>query len=275
MTESSPTAPNLSLADVADRLGVHYMTAYRYVRLGLLEAHQEGRSWVVTEDALAAFTASAGEPTTRGQADWDMRLVARLLAGDEAGAWSVVEAAQTAGADIPTVYMKVIVPALREVGERWHRGEIDVAAEHTASRVASRIVGRLGPKATRRGVRRGTVVVGSTAAELHSLPLAIAADIVRHAQFNVLDLGINLPADQFAKAVERTDSVVAIAIGVTNPGQEDELRATISAVREVTDKPIMVGGSGIDAASARRLGADRYTATAIDLVESLNEYVSE
>ena len=33
----------LTLQEVADLLGVHYMTVYRYVRLGLLEAEQGGR----------------------------------------------------------------------------------------------------------------------------------------------------------------------------------------------------------------------------------------
>ena len=37
----------LSLQEAADALGVHYMTAYRYVRLGLLSATKEGASWKV------------------------------------------------------------------------------------------------------------------------------------------------------------------------------------------------------------------------------------
>ncbi|MCB1247041.1 MAG: B12-binding domain-containing protein, partial [Acidimicrobiia bacterium] len=159
----------LTITDVADRLGVHYMTAYRYVRLGLLDAHQRGRSWVVTEQALADFqrTTSTDHKTPRRGTDWPGRLTNRMLAGDEPGAWSVVEAAQAGGMEVPQVYLDVVVPALFDVGERWHRGDIDVAGEHTASRIADRIIARLGARTHRRGARRGTVVLGSTATEQH------------------------------------------------------------------------------------------------------------
>jgi len=163
---------------------------------------------------------------------------------------------------------------MRDIGERWHRGEIDVAAEHIASRITDRIVGRLGPRANRRGVRRGTVVIGSTATELHALPVSIAADLLRHAQFKVLDLGVNLPPEQFARAVERTDSVMAVAVGVTTRGQDDQIKRTIEEIKQVTDRPVIVGGSGIDAASATELGADAYAATATDAVALLEDFLS-
>lgn len=274
MNIDTPPRENLTLSQVAEELGVHYMTAYRYVRLGLLDAHQEGRSWVVTREALEAFRDQAKHPTPRGTADWSDRLTTRLLAGDEPGAWSVIEAAQAAGTDVTEVYLNLIAPSMRDIGERWHRGEIDVAAEHVASRITDRIIGRLGPRASRRGVRRGTVVMGSTATELHALPVAIAADILRLAQFNVLDLGVNLPPKQFARAVERTDSVVAVAVGVTTRGQDDEISQTIEAIRRVTDRPVIVGGSGIDAATAKALGADAYAASAADAVDVLEGLVS-
>jgi len=35
----------LSLRDAADQLGVHYMTAYRYLRLGTLPAKKVGGVW--------------------------------------------------------------------------------------------------------------------------------------------------------------------------------------------------------------------------------------
>ena len=43
----------LTLQEVADQLGVHYMTVYRYVRLGLLEASKVAGTWQVTPAALA------------------------------------------------------------------------------------------------------------------------------------------------------------------------------------------------------------------------------
>lgn len=265
----------LTLSQVAEELGVHYMTAYRYVRLGLLDAHQVGRSWHVDRTDLEVFQSDGQRhaPSGRGDADWSGRLRNRLLAGDEAGAWTVIEASLASGSTIPDVYMSAIVPALRDIGELWQAGKIDVSDEHTASRVADRLISRLGPRVRPRGVKRGTVVLGSTATELHSLPLAITADLLRAARFSVVDLGVNLPPSSFANAVQHSDSVVAIAIGVTTTGQSAQLADTIKAIRGVSDRPIIVGGKGIDAATAVELGADEYAAEAPAAIEALERLI--
>src|SRR5215210_3256322 len=100
----------LTLHEAAARLRVHYMTAYRYIRLGLLDAHKEGGTWRVSGADLDEFVARATAPPAppgpdaataggRRRAPWADRLEDRLLAGDAAGAWGVVEAALSAGTE--------------------------------------------------------------------------------------------------------------------------------------------------------------------------------
>ena len=45
----------LTLQEVADELGVHYMTAYRYVRLGVMDASKSGGVWQVPRSAVDRF----------------------------------------------------------------------------------------------------------------------------------------------------------------------------------------------------------------------------
>lgn len=261
-----------TLHEVAERLGVHYMTVYRYVRLGQLPATQEGRTWQVRAEDLEVFVAGHGETPQRGAVRWSTRFVNRLVAGDEAGAWWVVEAALTSGMSPHQVYTDILVPAMTSVGEKWVAGDIDVATEHAASQVATRIVGRLGPKMRSRGVRRGTVVLGSTQTELHALPISLLADLLRAARFEVLDLGANLPAGNFAREVGDSADLVAVGIGVTSKGQDAAISETIDALRAATDVPILLGGAGIDEAGALAIGADFYARTGVEavaLVESL------
>ena len=268
MTATDSSA-DLTLQQVADELGVHYMTVYRYVRLGMLDATKRGRSWVVTRQDLDTFTRESAAPVERGSVRWDERLCKRLVAADDSGAWGVVESALASGMSVHDVYTKMVVPALREVGDLWEAGEIGIAEEHAASQIAYRIVARLAPLSAKRGVRRGTIVLGSTATELHSLPLSIAADLLRAEQFDVLDLGANLPPDSFAGRVATTDSLIAVAVGVTSPDQADEIRRTIAALREVTDVPIIVGGRGVRGLEAEDLGADAVTVNAEDAVATI------
>ena len=266
------TSEDLSLHEVAEILDVHYMTAYRYVRLGMLPARREGRSWRIHREDLDDFISKDEPRTQRGEADWGDRFFNRVLAADEAGAWGVVEAALSSGMTIPEAYPTLLAPTMRRIGELWAAGELDVANEHAASEVVARIVARLGPRLARRGVRRGTVVLGSTATELHSLPLAMATDLFRAAQFEAVDLGAYLPPESFAAFVADTDDLVAVGVGVTTPGQEDEIRKTLAAIRNVTDVPIVIGGGGVDEAAALELGADGWAQTgneAVELVEAL------
>jgi excisionase family DNA binding protein len=271
MTDPTP-APALTLQEVAEDLDVHYMTVYRYVRLGMLPARRSGRSWLVDRTDLEAFRSDAATPTERGTAPWDERLLNRMLAPDDAGAWSVVEAALASGVTPAAVHTDMLSPALRAVGAMWQDGEIDVAQEHAASDVATRVIARLAPMMSHRGVRRGTIVVGSTQTELHSIPLAIVSELFRSRRFDVVDLGANLPPAAFASAVARADDLVAVAIGVTTPGQDDQIAATIAAIRSATDAPILLGGAGITPDEGRRFDADAVSVTgeeAIDAIESI------
>jgi excisionase family DNA binding protein len=150
-------AGTLNLKEVAQRLGVHYMTAYRYVRLGRLPAEREGTGWRVREDDLVRFTSAEAESTTDdpGSVDWPGRLADRLLAGDEPGAWSVVEAALVAGFSPQDCYLDLVVGALARISDEGTAGGLDVADSYVATATAGRIVARLGGRFRRPGRTRG------------------------------------------------------------------------------------------------------------------------
>lgn len=244
----------LSLQDVAERLGVHYMTVYRYVRIGVLPAHKDGHRWVVRATDLDTLsqraTATDGEPIST---DWDERLARRLVEGDEAGSWMLIEAALAAGTSASDVLERIITPALRHIGEGWEAGEVGIDEEHIASAIAIRLVARLGARFARRGVPKGTVVIGTPPGELHSLPGAIAAETLRLAGFAVIDLGANLPPESFARAAGRASRLVTVAISVTTPGRMREVADTVRAIRGSVSTPIIVGGAGVTAEDAEEL----------------------
>mgnify|MGYP001825384770 CR=1 FL=1 len=271
MTDQQSTPDTLSLREAAEQLDVHYMTAYRYVRLGMLPASQEGRTWVVRVQDLEDFRASPSSASDRGAADWEARLFARMVDGDTSGAWAVTEAALASGMTPKAAYEDLLVTALSEVGNKWIAGEVDIAQEHAASQVATRIVGRLAPQMARRGVPRGTVVLGSTRTELHTLPASLAADLIRHAGFRVIELGVNLPPGSFARSLLAQPDALAAAISVTMSGQEGEVADTVSAIREVSGVPVIVGGAGISAGDALKAGADDYARSAGDAIAILEK----
>ena len=275
----------LSLQEAADALGVHYMTAYRYVRLGLLSATKEGASWKVPASEVDRLRAER-LPAERGRrpagrslepAPWAARLEARLRAGDERGSWGVVEAALASGTEPSEVYVELLAPALRGIGEAWANGVIDVGVEHRASVIVMRMIGRLGPRFSRRGQTRGSVVLGAPPGDMHGLPTALLADLVRGAGFAVSDLGADTPLESFVRTAKDTDRLVAIAIGVTTPDNDAAVREVIDALHaEVPGVPVLAGGGALTGSEhAAELGADGWAPDAMAALVLLEDVVAE
>lgn len=271
----------LTLHESADRLGVHYMTVYRYVRLGLLRADKVGGTWRVHSDDLNAFRASttpaamsarAHDDGSRRRAPWADRLESRLIAGDAQGAWGVVEAALASGAKLADIYLELLVPALQSIGTRWQAGELDVSVERRAVVIAFRLVGRLGPRFTRRGRNRGAVIVGGTSGESEGLGVAITADILRQNGWDVSDLGVGVPPSGFAHMVRTTDAVVAVGLSVLDIDHVSMAAETIVAIRAVApDVLVVIGGPAVpNQDHAVSLGADHRAADPNEFVELLD-----
>lgn len=258
----------LGLREAAEQLGVHYMTAYRYVRSGRLPAHKRGSEWQIDPADLAALVPGAepgvpAAPTTgtarrAPRSVHRERLERRLLAGDEAGAWGVVEAAMAAGAAPSEVLTELLSPSLRSIGQRWADGELSIADEHRASAVAQRLIARMGPRFARRGRRRRTVVLGSVVGDRHSLPTAILGDLLRGVGLEVVDLGADCPAQSFVDAARWGDPPAAVGICVTAPEAASAVPDTVAVLRAAgVACPIVVGGGAVaDLEHARALGAD-------------------
>lgn len=264
--------PTLTLQEAADQLGVHYMTVYRYVRLGRLPARKAGGTWEVDSADLEGLRRGHDRSVRpRKPADWAQRLEARLLEGDEAGAWGVLEAALASGTSPADLYTEVIGPAVTSVGTRWHEGEISVADEHLATSVVLRLIGRMGPRFARKGRSKGTVVVTTPPGERHVIPSLMVSDLLRGAGFDVIDLGADVPIDALAGIVQKFDGLVAVCVSSTRFDGTTSLRRTVRALKKaVPDIPVFVGGASVPTQEvADDLGADGWAPTgpgAVDLV---------
>jgi methanogenic corrinoid protein MtbC1 len=269
-----PLPERVGLGEAADILGVHYMTAYRYVRTGKLAAKRESARWSVAVDDLKRLQPSPpGRLNGSSLPQRRTQMAKRMINGDDAGAWHFVEAALTSGRTPSEVYAEIVAPCLRLIGEQWESGQISVAEEHRSSVVALRIIGRLGPQFARRGKSRGTVVMGAVAGEWHALPGLMLADVVRARGFEPLDLGANTPAVSFVEAAQSADRLVAVLVGATTSDSDEALRDVISALRGAgVSVPILAGGRALrDEAHALALGVDAWSghdaSTALAAVE--------
>lgn len=262
----------IGLRAAAEQLGVHYMTAYRYVRSGRLQAHKQGNEWQVDPRDLDELLHGGGRaPVTDGtpRAVHRRRLERRLLAGDEAGSWGVVEAALASGATPSEVLTEMLAPSLRSIGRRWADGELSIADEHRASAVSQRLIARMGPRFSRPGRRRGAVVIGSLQGDRHTLPTAIMSDLLRGAGLEVVDLGADCPAATFVDAARAVGEPCTIGVCVTAPEVLEHAPRCLEQIRAAgLGCPIVLGGGAVDSAElARELGADLWAGAPEDVVQ--------
>lgn len=264
------TTTEITLRQAAEELSLHYMTVYRYVRTGRLPARKLEGEWRVRRsdlDLLQQQPAAAGSvPRSRYRA----RLQDRLVAADELGAWSIIESALASGADPEEVYLRLLVPAMRDIGQRWEAGDLAVLDEHQATAVATRLVGRMGPRFRRPGRRRGTVVLGAVSGDTHALAPAILADLLRGRRFEVVDLGGDTPAESFAEVATTVEGLRAVVLSCSTADALPAVAGTLAHLRASgCTAPVLVGGAVVDPSRAADLGADLVGTTAEEALAHL------
>jgi excisionase family DNA binding protein len=236
------------LRDAADQMGVHYQTAYRWVRQGLLPAVKVGGSYEVTAEAVLARqqarAAPAPPPAHRVVRDWDPitdRFYSALASGDESGARDLIGDLVGSGLSLAEVCDRVMSAALTRVGEAWADGAISVAEEHRASSICERVLGRWSPAPP--GRPRGTACVGWAPSDEHGLPAQMATAALRENHWRVHHLGVGVPAADTRRLVA-AEAASLVVISVTLPSARPEADALAQMLRADGCR-VLVGRPGL------------------------------
>lgn len=113
------------------------------------------------------------------------------------------------------VLLRMVQPALIEVGERWHRGQINVATEHFASQFMRRkLSGLLNMFLSEN--HRGTIVVGCAPGELHDIGALLIAIFLVRRNWHVIYLGAQVPLADLLETVRALNPVLVSMSASTN-----------------------------------------------------------
>ncbi len=162
-----------------------------------------------------------------------------------------------------------LTPAMREIGERFRRYEIYLPEMMMAAEAWEQAMQILEPKISANvGEHRsvGQVVIGTVKGDVHSLGKNILATMLKTSGFEVLDLGIDVPASAFATKAEAVgaDVIAVSALMTTTMPQQKSVIEHLEA-RGVRDKyHVLIGGGATTQEWADEIGADGYGETAAD-----------
>jgi 5-methyltetrahydrofolate--homocysteine methyltransferase len=170
--------------------------------------------------------------------------------------------------------LDALVKGMDEVGRRFQCNEIFVPEMLIASRAMKEAMGLLEPHLVKAGIRpKFTAVIGTVQGDLHDIGKNLVAMMWKGANFGVVDLGTNVPAEKFVEAArEHQAQVVGLSALLTTT--MPAMKQTVAAIKGagLSDVKVIIGGAPITQEFAKEIGADGFApdaASAVDLVRQL------
>lgn len=121
-----------------------------------------------------------------------------------------------------------------------------------------------------------TILIGTATGDLHDMGKNIVALYFRTAGFRVVDLGVDVSAAQFLKALAEHKDAGIVCISSLMKSSLPEVRNIIQSIRNGSKQRkiyIMVGGGSVTAELADAYGADCYTETAAGAAIAARAYM--
>jgi 5-methyltetrahydrofolate--homocysteine methyltransferase len=197
-----------------------------------------------------------------------------IIAGNRKEAGRLTSESLESGAS-PQSVLDALIAGMDEIGGRFQRNEAFVPEMLIAARAMKEAMAILEPKLVEAGIRpEFTAVIGTVQGDLHDIGKNLVAMMWKGANFNVVDLGTNVPAEHFvAAAREHEADVVGLSalLTTTMPAMKDTVEKLKAAGLPKTR--VVIGGAPITREFATQIGADGFAADAASAVELVRELV--
>lgn len=121
----------------------------------------------------------------------------------------------------------------------------------------------------------GTFVIGTVQGDLHDIGKNLVGMMLAGAGANVVDLGIDVPPETFAQAIEehRPQVLGISALLTTTMGEMEKTIRFLEKAGLRDGVRIMVGGAPVTEEFAQRIGADAYGHDAAEAVNLAEEWL--
>ena len=190
---------------------------------------------------------------------------------DKEAAFRVVDDARAQGLSAEDVVFQVVIPAVEQMMSEITRDpDANLAQHFMTAQIAAEVTERMLLQFAHPPEILGRVVIGTAAGDLHSLGKRIVMGCLKAMMVEVVDLGVNVPAEKFVdEAVARDAQVIAVSAMMvhTATGEQGARR-----VRQLLDArglsgrmKLVVGGAPyrFDDTLYQRVGADGWAADGI------------
>jgi corrinoid protein of di/trimethylamine methyltransferase len=163
-----------------------------------------------------------------------------------------------------------LTPGIREIGDRFGRGEIFLPEMMLAADAMEEAINVLEPHLVGEAAKKkGRVIIGTVKGDIHDLGKNIVIALLKVNGYEVIDIGRDVPAGDF---IDRAVGMKAQIIGLSGL-----LTTALPIMREVIEMmeeegirnrfKVIIGGGPTSQGYAEEIGADGYGETAQNAVE--------
>ncbi|MDO8835786.1 MAG: corrinoid protein [Vicinamibacterales bacterium] len=198
-------------------------------------------------------------------------LAASIENGDRVAAAALTRSALEAGIPAMSVLNDGLLPAMRVVGEKFSTGEYFLPDMLVAAASMKAAMTILDPALSASGAgpeARIRVAIGTVRGDIHEIGKSLVGTMLGASVFDVIDLGVDVPAERFVEAVAdgRAALIGLSALLTTTMGSQKTVIDALSAAGLRDRVKVMVGGAPVTEKWARDIGADGYAADAVTAV---------
>lgn len=183
---------------------------------------------------------------------------------------TIVQQEVANGVNVQNLLMESMIPAMREMGERFSRNEAYVPELLIAARAMQTGLDIINPLLSQQGHQpRGRICIGTVKGDLHDIGKNLVAMMLRGAGFEVLDLGVDCDVEKYRTAVEQGAKAVLCSALLTTT--MSYMKTVVDAFAGAPHVKVVVGGAPVTAAYAKEIGAAGYGIDAQDAVRAVEE----
>jgi len=159
---------------------------------------------------------------------------------------------------------------IETVGQRFKEGEYYLSELVFSGNVFKDAMDKVRPLIKTGDMKssNGKVVIGTVKGDIHDLGKNIVITLLECSGYDVIDLGVDVPADDFVKAIKESGAKL-VGLSALLSTACDSMEDTIKAIRKAGfgDINIMIGGAATNIKIKERVGADFYGPDATEAVD--------
>jgi 5-methyltetrahydrofolate--homocysteine methyltransferase len=204
-------------------------------------------------------------------------LIDAVKAGNVNAVTALVKQGLDEGTNPQSILDDGLLKAMNEIGVRFKNNEVFVPEVLIAARALNAGTGVLketiGDSASN---AVGKVIIATVSGDLHDIGKNLVKMMMEGAGFEIIDLGVDVTAEQIIEAVKEKDAdVIALSALLTTTMAYQ--RTIVDALVEagIRDKvKIMIGGAPTTQEYCDEIGADAYTADAPSAADKAKELIA-